>query len=325
MTDPLRRDPREFQRVLKMMAQRTSWQKTLLFASRGRAVGFSLGVEHYNQILFSQSLWGRALEIIRVLRAMQEDGVRPNGISYYYVCHGMANADHGSDITGFEVNKKLRGLQHWRVALNALEASEANGYDPSETMYNSALVSCVIPGIGQWERALGVVRKMQEMEFKLHPEAARHLERTLIAARRPAEATALHNLAADMGVGRYRRFDEIDVFNTGGGGNGALDHDDDADADEHTPSSAAAAAPKDDASALPWDPEADENIRREESLLAMRNRRPRSEAVFRPRVYRQLWWKWHAVANKYRPTGLLTKRQLGPKDSPTGIPGFNRL
>jgi hypothetical protein len=47
--------------------------------------------------------------------------------------------------------------------------------------------------------------------------------------------------------------------------------------------------------------------------------------VFRPRVYRQLWWKWHAIANRYKPGGVLKRRQLSPRDSPTGIPGFNRL
>eukprot|EP00744_Colponema_vietnamica_P020784 GILI01029577.1.p1 GENE.GILI01029577.1~~GILI01029577.1.p1 ORF type:complete len:248 (+),score=25.81 GILI01029577.1:41-745(+) len=46
---------------------------------------------------------------------------------------------------------------------------------------------------------------------------------------------------------------------------------------------------------------------------------------FRPRVFRQEWYKWHAIANKYRPAYAMRKKQLAPRDSPTGIPGFYKL
>ncbi|GET91865.1 hypothetical protein, conserved [Leishmania tarentolae] len=48
-------------------------------------------------------------------------------------------------------------------------------------------------------------------------------------------------------------------------------------------------------------------------------------SVFRPRVHRQLWYQWHQIANRYRPTASLKRRQLAPRDSPTGIPAWNRL
>lgn len=48
-------------------------------------------------------------------------------------------------------------------------------------------------------------------------------------------------------------------------------------------------------------------------------------STFRPRVHRQLWYKWHAIANKYRPHAAMKRRQLAPRDSPTGIPAFYRL
>jgi hypothetical protein len=114
MTDPLRRDPAEFLRVLKKMSGHTSWQKTMVFASKGRRVGYRMTLDHYNTVLFSQSMWGRALEMIRVVRAMDADGVQPNGASYYYICNGMANADHGYQF-GFNANFRLSKLQHWRV------------------------------------------------------------------------------------------------------------------------------------------------------------------------------------------------------------------
>jgi hypothetical protein len=296
MTDPLRRDPREFQRVLKLMAGRTSWQKTLIFASRGRMVGYRLGIDHYNSILFSQSLWGRALEIIKVVRAMEEDDVRPNGISYYYVCHGLANADHGHDCTGFPVNEKLPQLQHWRVAINALMAAEENGFDPPDTMYNAALTTCAIPGINKWQVALALVRKMQEEERKLHPNAVKHLERSLIDNRRPAEATRLRNYAAETNVIGYENAAEPDVF-------------------QHLPGFGSSTA------AL----ETDAQYAAEQRVLLPAAPVRSTDGVFRPRVYKQLWWKWHGVANKYRPQAALQKRQLSPKDSPTGIPGFYRL
>lgn len=64
----------------------------MIFGFKGRMVGYRLTQEHYNTILFSQSMWGRALEIVRVIRAMQQDKVQPNGATYYYIVNGMANA-----------------------------------------------------------------------------------------------------------------------------------------------------------------------------------------------------------------------------------------
>jgi hypothetical protein len=293
MTDPLRRDPREFQRVLKIMANRTSWQKTLLFASRGRMVGYALGIEHYNSILFSQSLWGRALEIVKVIRSMEEDNVRPNGVSYYYICHGMANADHGEDMTGFQVNHKLVGLQHWRVALNALMAAEKNGFDPPDTMYNAALTCCVTPGINQWRTALGILQHMRGLDRVPHPNAVKYLENSLTENFRPKEALLLRNYAADLGVQGYENKHEVDVY-------------------KHLPN-------------YNDEPVDDPEYAKEKRVLLQRVGHSSESSVFRPRVYRQLWWKWHGVANKYRPAAMLGRRQLAPKDSPTGIPGFSRL
>lgn len=309
MSDPLRRDPREFLRVLKLMSRKTSWQKCLLFGSRGRMVGYNLQLEHYNTILFSQALWGRALEIVKVLRTMEEDGVRPNGVSYYYVTHGMANAEYGSDVTGFSVNEKLPSLQHWRVALNALKAAEVNGFDPPDTMYNSALTCCVTPVTNKWTTALALLENMRAADRKVHEQAVVNLEQCLIRCMRPVEALRLRNWAVDAGINGYTE-KEVDVF----------EHLPDFGKHEGSSSSNAA----------PLDPEHQEEmnivtnplLEGDTQKLVARTAQP---FIFRPRVYKQLWWKWHAVANKYRPTDLLKRRQLAPRDSPTGIPGFSRV
>lgn len=293
MTDPLRRDPREFKRVLRTMANRSSWHKTMLMASRGRLVGFQLTVDHYNSILFSQALWGRALEIVQVIRAMDDDQVRLNGISYYYICHGMANADHGMDMTGFEVNQGLKALQHWRIAINALEASDKNGFDPTETMFNSAVVSCVVPGIDRWKNALAVVHEMRAREMKLHPQAVQFLEKSLVRSQRVVEATRLRNWAAESEVHGYEGKAEPDFYAN-------LPNFNDGDVN-------------------------DPQYEAEQRMLMAQPAFRSEDSVFRPRVYRQLWWKWHGIANKYKPNGILRKRQISPKDSPSGIPGFFRL
>ena len=329
MTDPLRRDPREFQRVLKLMAGRTSWQKTLLFASRGRMVGFPLGLEHYNSILFSQSLWGRALEIVKVVRAMEADGVKPNGASYYYICHGMANADHGEDFTGFQVNHKLPRLQHWRVAINALQAADRNGYDPTETMYSSCVAACSIPGIGKWRVALGILHRMNELEYKPHPQACKLLEKTLIKSARPAEATRLINMAAELGVQGYENRAEPDPF--AGSPEWRARERRERDDDLLLPAGGVAGGSvdlKEQGEARLVNTAADgdeEDVEDDIGVMLPAARTSMSASVFRPRVYRQLWWKWHAIANRYKPGGVLKRRQLSPRDSPTGIPGFNRL
>lgn len=292
MTDPIRRDPTEFLRVLKKMATKTSWQKSMIFASKGRMVGYRLTVEHYNTVLFAQSVWGRALEIVRVIRAMNEDQVQMNGASYYYICNGMANADHGYNFD-FPVSHRLPRLQHWRVAIEALDACVHNGFDATDTMYNSTLVACVVPGINRWREACRVLAEMRKDDRKLHPNAVKFLHNCLVRNFRPYEATMLVRLAAQQGIAGYESaLTESNVFPVD-----ALP--------ATTPD-----LPKDD-SVLP---------------LPGYGVHPSDEqSVFRPRVYRQLRYKWHAVANKYRPTSTLKKRQLAPRDSPTGIPGFYRL
>lgn len=315
MTDPLRRDPREFLRTLKMMAGRSSWQKAMIFASKGRMVGFELGVDHYNTVLFSQALWGRALEIVRVVRAMEEDDVRPNGVSYYYMVHGMANADHGFDKTLFNANHQLPQLQHWRVAINALQASRHNGYDPPDTMFSSAMVTCTIPVVNQWRQALGILNTIIDEERVPNKQSLKFLEDCLIRNKRIVEATRVRNWAATAGIAGYEGKAEPDVFQHLPDFGKAADAA--ADAAGETPSAAVADA--DDA-------ETAEALRREEAVQRPGGKvHAHAASVFRPRVYRQLWWEWHSVANKYRPQDVLKKKQLSPRSSPTGVVAWNRM
>lgn len=295
MTDPVRRDPSQFLRTLKKMANTTSWQKAMVFASKGRMVGYELGIDHYNTILFSQSLWGRALEMTQVIRCMQEDGVRPNGISYYYICNGMGNVDHGY-AQDFPANRKLKALQHWRVALGALEACEYNRYDATDTMYSSVIASCTIPEIDRWREALAVFHRAVGQERKVFPTAVGFLHNCLVRNRRPQEASALMRFAADKEIPGYIGAWEPDVYT-------ALPAD----------------APVVKLDEVP-------EYKQERRQLHPKDCVPTDAGeVFRPRVYRYLWYKWHAVANKYRPTATLHRRQLSPRHSPTGVPGFNRL
>ena len=298
MTDPLRRDPREFLRVLKKMSRKTSWQKSLIFASKGRSVGFELGLEHYNAILFSQALWGRGLEIVNVIRDMQRARVRMNGVSYYYICHGMANVDHGWNYD-FQVNHRLPGLQHWRVALNALSACEANGFDASDSMISSCVVACTIPGTNRWIEALHLVRKLAAEERNAHPQSIKFLTNCLTRNKRLKELNAVLRYADESNVPGYEGKSEVDIF-------------------RHLPNFSS-----DDPKTAIADPKYAAELKVLEPNSA--NQPHDSQGVFRPRVYRQHWYKWHAIANRYRPNDTLKKRQLAPKDSPTGIPGFYRL
>ena len=299
MTDPLRRDPAEFLRVLRKMSEKSSWQKAMIFASKGRMIGYRLTLEHYNTVLFSQSLWGRALEIIRVIKVMQEDKVQPNGASYYYICHGMANADHGYNYD-FPVNHKLPALQHWRVAIDALLTCEHNGFDSSDTMHNSCIVACTVPSINQWRHACLLLHKMTDENRKLHATMVEFFHKSLMKNWRPREASELIRRAAMQKVQGYEEKWEPDVF-------------------LHRPEIKTSEAE--------WTEE------RGQIEKEMRQIAPSTggihdierDSVFRPRVYRQLWWKWHAVANKYRPHETLRRRQLAAKDSPTGIPAWSRL
>eukprot|EP00331_Platyophrya_macrostoma_P032670 CAMPEP_0176457384 /NCGR_PEP_ID=MMETSP0127-20121128/31899_1 /TAXON_ID=938130 /ORGANISM="Platyophrya macrostoma, Strain WH" /LENGTH=386 /DNA_ID=CAMNT_0017847619 /DNA_START=39 /DNA_END=1199 /DNA_ORIENTATION=+ len=386
MTDPIRRDPTEFLRVLKKMSTSSSWQKSMIFASKGRMVGYRLTLDHYNTVLFSQSVWGRALEMVRVVRAMEEDHVQPNGATYYYICNGMANVEHGFNYD-FAVNHKLQQLQHWRVALNALDACLYNGFDATDTMFNSTIVSCVIPGVNQWKEACHVLHKMVEEDRKVHPTMVQFFHDCLIRNMRPQEATALVKLAKAHGVTGLSSDDsdstEVDVFAAKRRQRDAMrrelndklqllraarqtsqqkqaHHEEGADT-----ASAAGSRGRVRNNVSPSKPlstttreqrlaevvmkakhlaastraaaaaEQQRSKAEEDAIIASETSMPRPESallhatemnsVFRPRVHRQLWYKWHAIANKYRPQEVMKKRQLSPRDSPTGIPAFYRL
>ena len=258
-----------------------------------------------------------------------------NGISYYYVCNGMANADHGYAFD-FSANHRLEGLQHWRVAINALQACEANGYDATDTMYNSVITSCCIPVMNQWRPALAVLRKLIEEDRKPHAVMVENLSQCLIRNARPKEASRLLKYAGESGIAGYDKYlGEANVFdalpdNWGCKANG------ESDTSASIVPSMVRAAPRDGRDTNDSDgsdqmsprgrlEESDES--REQQLLDVGTAGLRHEQrrVFRPRVYRQLWYKWHAIANRYRPTATLRKRQLAPKDSPCGIPAFYRL
>lgn len=336
MTDPTRRDPTEFLRVLRRMANTSSWQKCLIFAMKGRMVGYRLTREHYNTLLFSQSLWGRALEIIKVIRAMKQDRIQPNGATYYYIVNGMANADHGYNYD-FKVNHRLERLQHWRVALEALHACEANAYDTTDTMHNSVIVTMTIPGFNRWREACAVLKKLLDEDRQMHPTMVKYFHECLVRNKRPREASALLRLAAERGVEGYEDKWEVDVY-------------------RNQDSSSSGSSLTQAASSLSMSSEEEElarslNLRGDQALLPLEAQKKLEEeteknikaeqevlnpfsaglhyteinSAFRPRVYRQLWYQWHQIANKYRPTASLKRRQLAPKDSPTGIPGWNRI
>lgn len=337
MTDPIRRDPTEFLRVLKKMATQSSWQKSMLFASKGRMVGYRLTLDHYNTVLYSQSVWGRALEIVRVVRSMNEDQVQMNGATYYYICNGMANADHGWNYD-FKVNHRLERLQHWRVALNALSACEANGFDATDTMHNSAAITCVIPGFNRWREAAAVLGKMVDEDRKIHPNFVKFMHDCLMRNMRPCEATALLKLAAERQVEGYntRYLEEADVFAAQRvRRRQQLEEARRRAAAEHVLLRGAASSrekPLDavETSESPLLIEEMEALDKEaqlESIMNMSSGLHSTErnSVFRPRVYRQQWHRWHSIANKYRPRSALKKKQLAPRDSPTGIPAFYRL
>lgn len=335
MTDPTRRDPTEFLRVLRRMANTSSWQKCLIFAMKGRMVGYRLTREHYNTLLFSQSLWGRALEIIKVIRAMKQDRIQPNGATYYYIVNGMANADHGYNYD-FKLNHRLEKLQHWRVALEALHACEANSYDTTDTMHNSVIVTMTIPGFNRWREACTVLKKLLDEDRQMHPTMVKYFHDCLVRNKRPREASALLRLAAERGVEGYQDKWEVDVYQNQKASSSYL-------GDSHATSSSAANEEKElfrsinlrgDQQLLPpsaqklLEEETARNIEAEEAVpspFTAGLHYTEMNSAFRPRVYRQLWYQWHQIANKYRPTASLKRRQLAPKDSPTGIPGWNRI
>ncbi|EPY19006.1 hypothetical protein STCU_09671 [Strigomonas culicis] len=296
--------------------------------------------------------------MVKVVRAMEEDQVQPNGATYYYLVNGMANVDHGYNYD-FKINHRLEKLQHWRVALEALEACEANGFDTTDTMHNSAIVACTIPGINQWRAATGALHKLLAEDRKLHPNMVKFFHDCLVRNYRPREASALLRLAAQQRVKGYEHAWEPDVYK-------GRPHDSEIEAQLQalyaTPEgeAAAAAEPVTDAPAdadaakaqkqaaaalLALHLRGDQEVPPDLLLLEMEKQSQRQMAkqrampqpftaglhsseinsAFRPRVYRQLWYKWHQIANRYRPTASLKRRQLAPKDSPTGIPAWGRI
>lgn len=297
-------------------------------------VGYRLTQEHYNTVLFSQSLWGRALEIVRVIRAMQADRVQPNGATYYYIVNGMANADHGWNYD-FKINHRLEKIQHWRVALEALRACEANGFDSTDTMHNSALITMVIPGFNRWEQASQLLHKLLREDRRMHPTMVKFYHDCLIRNMRPREASQLIRLAAEQGVQGYEDKWEADVYK-------GRPLDSEVKAGTHPVAKRAqdvahtyaALQLRGDQKILPaplqtsLEEETARNIEAERAVPVPYSgglHPTEINSVFRPRVYRQLWYKWQHIANRYRPTASLKRRQLAPRDSPTGIPGFNRI
>ena len=301
MTDPLRRDPAEFLRVLKKMAYSTSWQKAMIFASKGRMVGYRLTLDHYNTILFSQAMWGRALEIIKTVRALQEDDVQPNGATYYYICHGMGNAEHGWNYD-FPVNRKLPQLQHWRVAIEALRAAELNGFDVADTSINSCMVACTIPSINKWKEACMLLNKLADEDRKLHPNTVKFFNDCLVRNMRPRESSALMRLASEQRVEGYENAWEPDVY-------------------KHLPAERIPVVDK-EKTAVDQHVEIEQNA---PQLFSSGLHVTERSSVFRPRVFRQAWYRWEAMAQKAVPRRSLKRSQLAMRDSPTGIPAWHRL
>ena len=291
MSDPIRRDPGEFLRQLKRMCSNSHWQKAMFFASRGRMIGFQLDVRHYNLCLYSQAVWGRALEIVQLIDAMNHDKVKLDASSYYYIVNGMANVDHGYS-ADFNVNHRLERLQHWRVAINALLACEANGHEPTATMYNSAIVACTIPTMERWMEATYLFHRLLSEEHKPHPQMVQKLELCLLRARRPFDIQRLLNLAVTHHTQGYHTRECV----VGGGPRVALTPE------EEQAYEAECDLPAYGTGGVPL----------------------HAHGIFRPMVWRGLWWRWHAVANKYRPRQALKRRQLCPRWSPSGIPGWNK-
>jgi len=293
MSDPLRRDPTNFLRVLKRMATTSHWQKSLLFCSRGRMLGFDLGIEHYNLCLYSQAVWGRAMEICSLIDAMKKDEVRPNAVSYYYIINGMANADHGYG-GDFNINFQLERVQHWRIALDALQCCKENGYDATSAMYNSCIVTCTIPTMNQWVKACHVLHEMCEEGHPLHPQMTEFFHKCLLRNRRAVEARNLMELAQAGGAGAKKGRPVEPAI---------------------VPGPVVALTEEENAI-----------VAQEMGLLEVGRGGvpPDAGTIFRPMVWRGQWWKWHKIANKYRPTETLRKRQLAPRWSPAGIPGWNK-
>jgi hypothetical protein len=333
MTDPVRRDPTYFLRTLKRMAHNSSWQKSMIFAAKGRMIGYHLNLEHYNTVLFSQSLWGRALEITKCIRAMQEDQVQPNGVTYYYICNGLANADHGY-ANDFPANRHLPKLQHWRTAINALMACEANGFDASDTMYNSVIATCCIPGFNHWEQAVMLLHRLREQERKPHANMVKFLHDCLVRNRKPHEALRLLNYAADQMVVGYENAREVEVGAAASKSKTAKNFATQVVQTLDGRSLTISNNPSDPnylyahpelVVDLGEQPGYKKEMKAAEIPLQTGGVPQHAETVFRPRVYRYLWYKWHAIVNKYRPGEVLMKRQIAPKHSPSGIPGFWRL
>ncbi|KNH05949.1 hypothetical protein XU18_3111 [Perkinsela sp. CCAP 1560/4] len=292
MSDPVRRCPEEFFRVLKKMCRSSHWQKAMFFASRGRMVGFNLELKHYNLCLYSQAVWGRAMEIVQVIDAMNHDNVQMDMQSYYYIVNGMANVDHGYS-ADFNVNNRLKRLQHWRVAISALMACRANGFDPTATMYNSAIVACTIPTMEYWHEATCLLHEMLDEGHKPQPVAVRMLDKCLLRNERIQESLELIRQAVRHKTEGYTKMPPR------------------VEPGPAVPLTALAegmynaqrGAVKPSTGGVPED----------------------AQGVFRPMVWRGYWWRWHEVANKYRPRDALRPRQLAPRFSPTGIPGWKKM
>ena len=291
MSDPVRRSPEEFFRVLKKMSKTSHWQKSMFFASRARMVGFQLELKHYNMCLYSQAVWGRALEIVQLIDAMNHDSVQMDMQSYYYIVNGMANVDHGYS-ADFNVNNRLARLQHWRVAINALQACKANGHDPTASMYNSAIVACTIPTMDYWREATHLFHEMLAEGHMPARNMVRFFERCLIRNRRPLESFELVRHAVRAGTDGYKH--EPPVVEPGPHARLTEAEERLLEAEQRAPRLSTGGAPED------------------------------GHGIFRPVVWRGYWWRWHEVANKYRPNEALKPRQLAARFSPTGIPGWNK-
>ena len=291
MSDPVRRSPDEFNRVLTKMCKSSHWQKAMFFASRGRMVGFGLELRHYNQILYNQAVWGRALEIVQVIDAMNHDNVQMDMQSYYYIVNGMSNVDHGY-AADFNVNNRLKRLQHWRVAINALRACQANGYDPTASMYNSAIVACTIPTMNYWREAAHLFHEMVDEGHMPMQNMVEFFEKCLIRNRRPYESLELIRQAVESGTPGYTEAPP-----------------------RVEPGPVVALTPAEAAQA-----DAEANTIK----LSTGGVPDDANGVFRPVIWRGYWWRWHSVANKYRPKEALKPRQCAPRFSPTGIPGWNK-
>ena len=128
----------------------------------------------FNSLIAACGRCSRPDVAVEVLNEMEHRGIDPDELSYrnaIIACnqaeHARSRVSNGAESSPLvEESDELLKFEWWEVALSLLRRMKESGLTPDIQTYSSAISACEAGG--QWQRALGVLQKIDERDMNLY-------------------------------------------------------------------------------------------------------------------------------------------------------------